>query len=185
MMQFKNLSVARKITTLLLLMVSASLLGVGIYTYLSIYGTVERLLGQKLDHIARTSSLIISASDHKKIEQAFVDGVEDIADHDYFKNVQKELQEIKAVNNLHEHIYTVIAPEWGEGNMIFMSMSNEKPYVGNAIPVHPLVKKVSSPLQGFIQQPSAITPRDFIQEPLVLLFLRLPLRKKGLLLIRS
>lgn len=123
------------------MMVSTSLIGVGLYTYVSIFGTVEKMLGQKLDHIARTAALLIDPDDHKKIEEAYLAEEQNIENKDYFKRVQKVLQDIKNANQLKENIYTVIAPEWADGNMLFMAMSAEKTYIGNAIHAHELVKK--------------------------------------------
>ncbi len=118
---------------MLLSLVTFCLTAAGAYTYQSIFSNVETMLGQKLDHIARTAVLLIDPADHQKIEDALMAQEENVTDQDYFKRIQKTLQNIKKSNELTEEIYTVIAPDWAEGNMIFMSMSNEKTYVGNSI----------------------------------------------------
>ena len=128
-----NLSISKKITLILLSLVTLCLTAAGAYTYQSIFSNVETMLGQKLDHIARTAVLLIDPEDHQKIEDALTAQEENVTDQNYFKRIQKTLQNIKISNDLKEDIYTVIAPEWADGNMIFIAMSNEKTYVGNSI----------------------------------------------------
>ena len=130
---FSNLSISKKITLMLLSLVTFCLTAAGVYTYKSIFSNIETMLGQKLDHIARTAVLLIDPADHQKIEDALTAQEENIADKDYFKRIQKTLQNVKNSNELTEDIYTVIAPEWSDGGMIFTSMSNEKTYIGNSI----------------------------------------------------
>lgn len=134
--RISNMPVERKITLALLLVAFISLVGAGIYTYFSIFSTVERLLGQKLDHVARTATMLISWEDHKKLEEIFQENPQQAAESPEFNRLQATLRQIKKQNGLREDIYTVIAPDWAEGNMIFMAMSNEKPYVGNALPAN-------------------------------------------------
>lgn len=138
---FRNWPVARKITVSLLTVVFLSLLGVGAYSYFSIFGTVEHLLGEKLDHIARTASLLVSVEDHKKLEEIFKENPEQAVKSGEFARLRDTLRLIKKQNDLKEDIYTVIAPDWAEGNMIFMAMTNAEPYVGNAMPANENVLK--------------------------------------------
>lgn len=134
MRQFlSNLLISKKITLLLLSVVSICLLVSGFCTYLSMFTNVENMLGQKLNHIAATGSMLINPEDHDKIEKALAGQDANITDKDFFKRVQKTLRDIKNKNKLKEDIYTVIAPDWAEGNMIFIAMSNEKTYVGNSL----------------------------------------------------
>ncbi len=118
---------------MLLSLVTFCLLASGTYSYQSIFANVEAMLGQKLDHIARTASLLIDPEDQQKIEDALAAQEDNIADQDYFKRIQKTLQNIKNKNELTQDVYTVIAPDWTDGNMIFTAMSNEKTYIGNSI----------------------------------------------------
>ncbi len=136
---FSDLSISKKITIIFLIVVSVCLVGTGTYTYLSIFENIELLLGQKLNHIARTAVLMIEAEDHLKIEEAMSNQDPEVAESAAFKKIQKTLQNIKLNNQLTEDIYTVIAPEWADGNMIFVTMSNEKSYVGNSIKTNPNV----------------------------------------------
>lgn len=126
---------------MLLSLITFCLTAAGVYTYHSIFSNVETMLGQKLDHIARTAVLLIDPADHQKIEDALMAQEENVTEKVYFKRIQKTLQNIKNSNELSEDIYTVIAPDWADGTMIFMSMSNEKTYVGNSIKLQAGVSK--------------------------------------------
>ncbi len=138
---YTNLSITKKVNLSLLLLVVLCLTGAGTYSYISIFNSVETMLGEKLSHIATTASMMIDAGDHQKIENAYAEEKTNIDQMPEFKRIQAILREVKSKNNLVEEIYTVIAPDWADGHMIFMTMTNEKSYIGNTVDVHELVKK--------------------------------------------
>ena len=130
---FLNLPISKKISFLLIAVVSACFLVSGAVTFLSIFASIEKMLGEKLQLIINTGVLMIHAEDHQKIEQAIINQEQNVAKTAPFKKIQKILQEIKRNNNLSEDVYTVIAPDWADGHLIFVAMSNKKTYVGNSI----------------------------------------------------
>lgn len=123
---------------------------VAISSYQLSYTKIENLTGQKLKSIAATGSLQISSKDHQLILNDLIQGKSQIDKTDHFKRVQKQLRSIKDVNGLKQDIYTVVIPDGVEDMMVFISMSNEKAYIGNAMKLHPLVKKsIESKLPHF------------------------------------
>jgi signal transduction histidine kinase/HAMP domain-containing protein len=123
-------------------MVTASLIAVGTYSYLSIAKKVEVMLGERLEHMVRTGTLGIDYKDHDEIENAFLSEEPELSEKPFFKKIKNHLDNVKKINDLNVEVYTVIAPEWGEGNMIFMAMSGDKNFTGNSMPLNVTVKKV-------------------------------------------
>lgn len=135
----KNISFRLKIFLILSLTVVVSLTIISTIFYQISLSRVEALLGEKLQAIAITGAQSVSVADHLKIEQDLLEDKQDITSTEHFNNVVNQLRKIKELNQLNQHIYTVIAPDWANGEMIFISMTNEKPYVGNSLTAHPLV----------------------------------------------
>lgn len=127
------MAISKKISFLLIGVVTTCFLLSGVLTYLSIFANVETMLGQKLELIANTGVLMIHAEDYQKVEQALLNQDKNLEPLESFKKIQKVLQNIKKNNRLSEDVYTVVAPEWADGNMNFVTMSNEKTYIGNSI----------------------------------------------------
>lgn len=119
-----------------------TIVAVSYASYKMSYQKIEEMIGLKLKSIASTGSLYIDHKAHTKIFKDLVSGKKDIDKTKHFKKVQKQLREIKKVNSLKQDIYTVVNPKQFADKMIFIAMSNKKTYVGNAMDVHPLVKKV-------------------------------------------
>lgn len=138
--QFK--SIALRLVFAICSVVTLSLVAVGTYSYLSIAKKVEVMLGERLEHMVRTGTLLIEPADHEKVENAFLEQIENIPEQDYFKRIKTHLDHIKKINDLSVEVYTVIAPEWAEGNMIFIAMSGDKNFTGNSMLLNETVKKV-------------------------------------------
>ncbi len=139
---FSNLSISKKITALFFFIVTLCLVATGTYAYNSVFAKVELLLGQKLFHIANTASLLIDADEHQKILDGLLAGEQNIEQNIYFKKIQNTLRKVKESNKLKEEIYTVVAPEWTPGEMVFITMSNDKPYIGNSLKKNEYVDQV-------------------------------------------
>ena len=56
------------------------------------------------------------------------------------KQFKPHLKQIKELNSLESDIYTVVIPEWAQGKMIFVTMSNDKTYIGNGLKMNEHVK---------------------------------------------
>jgi signal transduction histidine kinase len=139
-LQFK--SIALRLVFAICSVVTLSLIAVGTYSYLSIAKKVEVMLGERLEHMVRTGTLLVNAADHEAIENAFLEQEENIPNKEEFKRVKANLDQIKKINDLSVEVYTVIGPEWAEGNMIFIAMSGNKNFTGNSMLLNKAVKKV-------------------------------------------
>lgn len=102
---------------------------------------IQTLTGQKLKYISATGSLLIDSQSHQKILNDLMVRKEDITETQHFKTVQAQLRKIKSTNNLKQDIYTVAMIDGVPDLMVFIAMTNEKTYVGNAMKLHPKVKK--------------------------------------------
>lgn len=138
--QFK--SIALRLVFAICSVVTLSLIAVGTYSYLSIAKKVEVMLGERLEHMVRTGTLLVDANDHEAIENAFLEQEENIPEKEEFKRVKAHLDHIKKINDLSVEVYTVIGPEWAEGNMIFIAMSGDKNFTGNSMLLNKTVEKV-------------------------------------------
>ena len=118
----------------------------GIYS--TVLSDLQESLGQRLKHIASTASLLINEDAHQDIYKQYIQGVDskEIAKRQSFKSIQRTLQSIKTVNNLKQDIYTVVLPKWLEKDkqMLFMAMSNDKPYIGNGLERSEIASEVLS-----------------------------------------
>lgn len=127
------------------LVISIGLLVITALTF-SFYNTmiveVEENLGKKLESIAKTSSLLITEKDHQTVLSLYLKQNKNIYSHDAFKRVQRSLRDVKKINALTTEIYTVVLPKWAEGNMIYVTMSDEEPFTGNASPSTSIVRKI-------------------------------------------
>ncbi len=139
-LQFK--SIALRLVFAICSVVTLSLFAVGTYSYLSIAKKVEVMLGERLEHMVRTGTLLVDPNDHEAIENAFLEQEEKIPEKAEFKRVKDKLDHIKKINGLGVEVYTVIGPEWAEGNMIFIAMSGDKNFTGNSMPLNKTVEKV-------------------------------------------
>lgn len=135
-----------KITTKILIftifLIVISFASTGILSYLNATKSVEVHLSKRLQHIAGTGSMLIKAEDHNQVFQDYLQQKKDIDQTDYFKRIQKSLKKIKKINQLKSDVYTLIKPSWAPTKMLFMSMSNDKTYIGNALDLTPAVDKV-------------------------------------------
>ncbi len=137
--KIRDMKFGLKIISALLGLVFMGLTLTGVVAYRSLSHDLEMQLGERLDHIARTAQLLINPKDHEALVARFLKQEQNLDKTPEFKRLQKTLQIIKERNHLEDEIYTVIAPDWAPGNMIFMAMSAEKTYIGNGMTLHPLV----------------------------------------------
>ncbi len=134
-------SIAAKITVLLLIVAMIGLAGQSILTYLLLSKNIETMLGKRLEHIARTGAMLIPGNQHVKVVEQYLEQDPKLVSRAEFKNIQNTLKRLKEENDLSTDVYTLIHPDWQPDSMIFITMSNEKTYVGNGLPLHPLAEK--------------------------------------------
>ena len=145
----KSIKIKLIISTFFIVIVSTMLVSLGMYT--SVLSDLQKSMGQRLQHVAATASLLINASDHKKVYSMWLKSaiknkgtISEIENSKEFKSIQKTLRDIKKVNNLQQDIYTVVLPKFlrKQNEMVFMTMSKEKPYIGNSLPISNIALKV-------------------------------------------
>jgi two-component system chemotaxis sensor kinase CheA len=139
---YGDLSIARKTVIIMVFLVVSALMVSGAYNYRIISKKIELLLGQKLEHIARTGALQISPAIHQKIVEAYINQENNIDQKSEFKEVQQQLRRIQRANDLTSDVYTLFHPDWAKDNMIFIAMSNPKTYVGNGMPMNATAQRV-------------------------------------------
>lgn len=110
--------------------------------YLATIEGIEDHLGEKLEHVAKTASLLIDEDDHIEILSLYLKQSDKIYESEAFLRTQKALRRVKEINNLTTELYTVILPKWADGKMIFVSMSDEEPSTGNASPSTRIIREV-------------------------------------------
>ncbi len=137
-----DLSIAKKLVIFLVFLITFSVFGSSYYSYQSQLSNIDKTLGLNLEHMARAGVHLIPREEHNLIIDAYLDEEEGIDEKTYFKAVQNSLRLIKKENELSTDVYTVINLARSPEYMIFMAMSNEVTYVGNAMALHPLVAEV-------------------------------------------
>lgn len=136
-MWFRNLAVSKKIFLLIFTIVLLAIGGVAAFSFFMIGENIERLLGQRLEAIARTGALLISGDEHERVSQSYRMEDKELTKKEPFLKIQKQLRGLQKVNNLSSDVYTLVKPDWRPDQMIFVTMANEKTYVGNGLPAHP------------------------------------------------
>ena len=106
------------------------------------FKNMESMLGKRLEHIAQTSTILIDASEHNKVVKHYLASHKKITKTAEFKKIKKILKDIRKKNNLNSDIFTLIKQDWAPGHTLYLVMDNDKPYVGNAAPLNPLVENV-------------------------------------------
>jgi len=136
-------TIGRKITVFQVAVVLASLSIVSFFSYRSVSKDLELMLAQRLEHIARTGTLLLDGEAHQKIVDGFMEGDEKLHAGKPYLAIHDALKKIKENNKLESDLYTLIdAGELSPGNMMFIAMAKDTPYTGNAMPLHPKVKEV-------------------------------------------
>ncbi len=141
-MLFSNLSIKFKIFLGYLSLSPIVVTILSTFNYQSSSVRLEKQLASRLKSIGSTASILIEAEAHNNIVINYLEGKKDLHQTPDFKKIQSILKEIQKRNNLTSDIYTLIAPEWSEGKMIFMTMANEKTYIGNSLPLNDHIKEV-------------------------------------------
>lgn len=137
-----DLSIAKKLVIFLVFLITLSVFGSSYFSYQSQLSNIDKSLGVNLEHMARAGVHLIPREEHTLIIDAYLDEETGIDETAYFKTVQNSLRLIKKENELSTDVYTVINLAHRPEYMVFMAMSNEETYVGNAMALHPLVAQV-------------------------------------------
>jgi two-component system chemotaxis sensor kinase CheA len=149
-------TIGRKITLAQIGVVLLALIVASVSFFVSVKSDLERLLGQRLESIARTSTLMMSGDDHEAVVKAFIEGGPEAAvKSEAFGRLKAAMQKVQKNNDLTSDVYTLISAERFndmydeegrkalQGNMMFMAMATAKePYVGNMMPIYDEVKEV-------------------------------------------
>lgn len=102
--------------------------GITYLSYLISYRELERSLGMELEAIVRTGAVGISGDMHDLIKSgADVEG-------EAFQTIREHLLAIKKANKLDTEVYTF--RQMGE-ELMFIVMTNEKPFVGDTYSIRP------------------------------------------------
>lgn len=135
---YRDLPIAKKITVLLIVVGTLGFVQQAFHTYYLVSKNVELMLGKRLEHIARSGAMMIPGELHQQVLDGYLEEDPEITQREPFQKIQAVLRNVKIQNDLKTDIYTVIRPEWQPDTMIFVTMSNEKTYVGNGLPLHPM-----------------------------------------------
>ena len=128
---FKSYKVKFTITTFVLVF------GVTIFALWGIYQKalykLEIEIQNRLMAISKNSVLQIDDQIHTKLFNSYLRQVPNIEKTPEFLAVKKTLVEIKLRNELPSEVYTIVNPTWAEDKILFLAMTDETPYVGNAL----------------------------------------------------
>lgn len=102
--------------------------GITYMSYLISYRELERSLGMQLETIVRTGAIGIDGNMHDQIKS------NDDVDGQAFQTIRNHLLAIKEANQLDTEVYTF--RQMGE-QLMFIVMTNEKPYVGDTYSIRP------------------------------------------------
>ena len=101
--------------------------------YQSSFKQLEKVLGERLESIVINTSRDISVFDHQLVWNKYLKREAGVEKTSSFLKLQATLREIKKRNNLSSEVYTLVNPSWAKDKVIFLAMSNEKPFIGNAL----------------------------------------------------
>ncbi len=114
----------------------------GLTSYSRLSSDLEGMLAQRLEHIARTGSMLLSPSNQKEVIEAILRGDPKVTQSDAFLKEQRSLQEVRRMNGLAADIYTLYINPARPEEMRFVTMNTGNTYAGNVMPTHPLVAQV-------------------------------------------
>lgn len=114
----------------------------GVTSYSRLSKDVENMLAMRLEHIARTASMVLRPEHQKVVIQRVYREDAQVHLTPEFKDEQRLLQDIRKKNDLATDVYTLTLNPKLPDKMQFVTMSNSVPYAGNAMDLHPLVKAV-------------------------------------------
>lgn len=109
-------------------------------TYSNIQRDVQREQGNRLKQIASSASVLIHPQKHARVVESYLGRSPTIERSRDFQDLQWVLRQIQRAHDLDSDISTFIVPQWKADTMVFMVMSNPKPYIGNGIPLNPSAK---------------------------------------------
>lgn len=135
---YRHLSIARKISLLLVLVGTICFVEQSLHAYFLLSKNIERMLGKRLEHIARAAAMQIPGELHNQVLQGYLDQDPKLTEKASFREIQKLLQRIQTENELTTDVYTLIRPDWQPDMMLFLAMAKKETYVGNGLPMHPM-----------------------------------------------
>lgn len=113
----------------------------GLTSYSRLSTDLESMLAQRLEHIARTGSMLLNSTNQTEVINRIIKHEPDVSASEAFQQEQRTLQQIRRMNGLATDIYTLYVDPIRPEEMIFVTMNSGKTYAGNSMPTHPLVAK--------------------------------------------
>jgi two-component system chemotaxis sensor kinase CheA len=139
---YLNLPIGIKLMVLVVQVLLFFSVIMGITSYSRLSNDVEVMLAQRLEHIARTGSMLLNAENQKKVIQSILRRDSRLGKSPAFVAEQRTLQEVRRMNGLSTDIYTLFLDPTNPGVMKFATMNSAENYAGNVMATHPLVAEV-------------------------------------------
>jgi two-component system chemotaxis sensor kinase CheA len=114
----------------------------GLTSYSRLSNDVEGMLAQRLEHIARTGSMLLNPENQKEVIRSILRSAPNVTRSNAFIQEQRTLQQVRRMNGLATDIYTLYIDPARPNEMRFVTMNTDKTYAGNSMPTHPLVAQV-------------------------------------------
>ena len=154
--KYSFFTIGRKISLAQIGVVFMALVFASVFFFVSVKRDLEHMLGQRLENIARTATLMVSGDDHEAVVKALTEGGPEAAvKSEAFARITAALKKVQTNNELTSDVYTLVNAEsfsalYDEegkksliGNMMFITMVTKgDPYVGNMMPIYNEVKEV-------------------------------------------
>lgn len=140
--RYLNLSVRSKIFLLVIQVLLVLVAFMGTSSYLRMHEETERMLAQRLEHIARSGSLILNGDRQRSVLEQLEKQNLTVEKTAAFQSEKKALNRLQANNSLDTDVYTLAIPQGQSEYMIFVTMSGKNNYAGNGLRLNPLVQEV-------------------------------------------
>lgn len=139
---YLDLSVRSKIFLLVIQVLLVLVAFMGTSSYLRMHEETERMLAQRLEHIARSGSLILNGDRQRSVLEQLEKQNLTVDKTAAFQSEKKALNRLQANNSLDTDVYTLAIPKGQSKYMVFVTMSGKNNYAGNGLRLNPLVQEV-------------------------------------------
>ena len=140
--RYLNLSVRSKIFLLLIQVLFVLTAFMGASSYQRMHEETERMLALRLEHIARSGSLLLNGDRQRIVINHLENHRPEAHQLSAFQNEKEALNRLYAQNSLETDAYTLAIPRGQSEYMVFVTMSGKKSYAGNGLRLNPLVQEV-------------------------------------------
>ncbi len=140
--RYLDLSVRSKIFLLLIQVLFVLTVFMGATSYQRMHEETERMLARRLEHIARSGSLLLDG-DRQRVVLNHLEKSQSGADQlSAFQKEKAALNRLHSQNSLETDAYTLAIPRGQSEYMVFVTMSGKESYAGNGLRLNPLVQDV-------------------------------------------